>query len=210
MDNVNNLIRLASETKDKFALLRELSKDVFHRYSTIDCFNIARKLFADPEHHPRALAAYILGHAAAKHKQSLEFMRNKVSVDKDWRVQEILAQSFDNFCSIVGYEESLPIISDWLSDNNPNVRRVVTEGLRIWTSRPYFNEHPEIAVHLLSALHADKSAYVRKSVGNALKDISKKHKELVKAEISKWNLETICVRQTYGFAAKHFKAGELK
>jgi 3-methyladenine DNA glycosylase AlkD len=208
MDSVDNLVRIACETKDKFTLLRELSKEVIHRNNPSDCFNIAEKLFANQEYHPRALATYILGHIAAKYAKSLKFMRNEVSIDKDWRVQEILAQAFDNFCSIVGYKESLPIVSDWLSDNNPNVRRAVTEGLRIWTSRPYFKEHPEIAVHLLSALHADKSTYVRKSVGNALKDISKKHKELVKTDISKWNITKEGVIETYKLASKHLEARE--
>ena len=56
------------------------------------------------------------------------------------------------------------------------MRRAVTEGLRIWTGRPYFHNHPEVAIQLLSQLRNDESEYVRKSVGNALRDISKKHK----------------------------------
>jgi len=125
------------------------------------------------------------------------------SLDIDWRVQEILAQSFDCICSTHGYEKSLPIISDWLSDANPNVRKAVTEGLRIWTGRPYFDQNPGVAIRMLSALNADDSSYVRKSVGNALKDISKKYKELVKIEISNWNLSNSRIKETYKFAAKH-------
>ena len=34
------------------------------------------------------------------------------------------------------------------------------------------------------------SDYVRKSVGNALRDISKKFPELIEAELNKWNLES--------------------
>ena len=65
---------------------------------------------------------------------------------------------------------------EWLADSSPNVRRAFTEGLRIWTGRPYFHNHPEVAIQLLSQLRNDESEYVRKSVGNALRDISKKHK----------------------------------
>ena len=95
-------------------------------------------------------------------------LRQRVSLDKDWRVQETLAKAFDGYCKDSGYEKSLPVIEDWLSDENPNVRRAVTEGLRIWTGRDYFREHPEVAIKLLSRLKADESEYVRKSVGNAL------------------------------------------
>lgn len=35
------------------------------------------------------------------------------------------------------------------------------------TSRPYFRDHPQIAIQLLSAHREDASEYVRKSVGNA-------------------------------------------
>jgi 3-methyladenine DNA glycosylase AlkC len=101
-------------------------------------------------------------------------------------VQEILAKAFDRYCADIGYEQALPVIKEWLSDSSPNVRRAVTEGLRIWTGRPYFRDHPEIAVQLLSRLRDDESEYVRKSVGNAIRDISKKHKELVRNELQRW------------------------
>ena len=57
----------------------------------------------------------------------------------------------------------------------------IPEGLRIWNSRPYFKENPEEAIRRLADLKNDPSEYVRKSVGNALRDISKKHGALVGA-----------------------------
>ena len=205
MDNADDLVLLAIDTKDKFTILRKIAMDVFSRNTVKECFVIAKKLFVNSEYHPRALATYILGHIAPKDSNYLEFMRNTVGKDPDWRVQEILAQSFDCFCSTLGYEKALPIITDWLSDNNPNVRRAVTEGLRIWTGRPYFKEHPEIAIRMLSELNEDECGYVRKSVGNALKDICKKHKDLVIKEISSWNLSNSKIKETYKFASKHLK-----
>lgn len=47
------------------------------------------------------------------------------------------------------------------------------------TSRPYFKDNPNVAIELLSTRKEDESEYVRKSVGNALRDISKKYPELV-------------------------------
>ena len=98
-------------------------------------------------------------------------------------MQEVLAQGFDWYCRETGYETTLPLIESWLADPNPNVRRASSEGPRIWTSRLYFKQHPEMAVRLLSTLRADPSEYVRKSAGNALRDISRKHNALVRAEL---------------------------
>jgi len=148
----------------------------------------------------RMYAVFLLGHLSQE-SDVLSFLRDDVSADSNWRVQEVLAKAFDDFCAVRGYEAALPVIDEWLSDPRPNVRRAVTEGLRIWTSRPYFRDHPGDAVSRLSRLRGDSSEYVRKSVGNALRDISKKHPELVAAELRTWSLETTEVAQVYRLAS---------
>lgn len=148
----------------------------------------------------RMYAVFLLGHLSQE-SDVLSFLRDDVSADSNWRVQEVLAKAFDDFCAARGYEAALPVIDEWLSDSRPNVRRAVTEGLRIWTSRPYFRDHPGDAIARLSKLRSDASEYVRKSVGNALRDISKKHPELVAAELRTWSLETTEVAQVYRLAS---------
>ena len=132
----------------------------------------------------------------------LAFMRDEVSKDDNWRVQEVLAKAFDEFCKKTGYEKALPVIDEWLRSNNPNTRRAVTEGLRIWTGRPYFKDNPIEAIRRISDLKEDTSEYVRKSVGNALRDISKKFPELIKMELSSWKLESKEIKQVYKLASK--------
>ena len=132
----------------------------------------------------------------------LAFMRDEVSKDDNWRVQEVLAKAFDEFCKKTGYEKALPVIDEWLENNNPNTRRAVTEGLRIWTSRPYFKDNPIEAIRRIVGLKEDTSEYVRKSVGNALRDISKKFPELIKIELSSWKLESKEIKQVYNLASK--------
>jgi 3-methyladenine DNA glycosylase AlkC len=114
----------------------------------------------------------------------------------------IVVYKTGNYCADVGYEQALSVIKEWLADSSPNVRRAVTEGLRIWTSRHYFDKHPEIAIQLLNQLRNDTSGYVRKSVGNALRDISKKHKELVKTELQHWDISDKRIQQTYKLASR--------
>ena len=148
----------------------------------------------------RMYAVFLLGHLSQE-SDVLSFLRDDVSADSNWRVQEVLAKAFDDFCAVRGYEAALPVIDEWLSNPRPNVRRSVTEGLRIWTRRPYFRDHPGDAIARLSRLRSDASEYVRKSVGNALRDISKKHPELVAAELRTWSLETKKVSQVYRLAS---------
>ena len=128
-------------------------------------------------------------------REILDFMKKEVSKDENWRVQEVLAKAFDEYCRKIGYEEALPVIDEWLGDIYSNTRRAVTEGLRIWTSRPYFKEYPEEAIKRIAALKEDSSEYVRKSVGNALRDISKKYPEFIQAELDTWNVEKKSVKQ---------------
>ena len=149
----------------------------------------------------RMYGVFLFGYLSIDN-EILAFMRDEVSKDDNWRVQEVLAKAFDEFCHKTGYEKALPIIDEWLENNNPNTRRAVIEGLRIWTSRPYFKDNPNEAIRRIATLKEDASEYVRKSVGNALRDISKKFSELVKAELNNWKLESKEIIQVYKLANK--------
>ena len=152
----------------------------------------------------RMYGVFLFGYLSTD-KEILTFMREEVSKDDNWRVQEVLAKSFDEFCKSIGYEKTLTVIDEWLNHDNPNTRRAVTEGLRIWTSRSYFKENPKEAIRRIANLKEDKSEYVRKSVGNALRDISKKFPELIKDELNTWKLENKEINQVYMLANKFIK-----
>lgn len=203
MEPIAKLVQRVRKTEHGFADIRATSNQVVaSQHSVQESLGLSKKLLASDVHQARMLAVFILGHLSSESAASLALLKNQVSQDKDWRVQEILAQAFDMYCSRIGYERALPTIQDWLANESPNVRRAVTEGLRIWTSRPYFREHPELAIQLLSNLRNDKSEYVRKSVGNALRDISRKHKDLVSTELAQWNLSDKNVQHVYKLASQ--------
>ena len=113
----------------------------------------------------------------------------------------MLARAFDCYCQDTGYENSLGVIRDWLTDNRPNVKRAVSEGLRVWTHRAYFKHMPDLAIHLLAALRTDESDVVRRSAGNAIRDISRAHRELVLREIMAWDQSDENVAQVYVLAS---------
>ncbi|RWW96764.1 HEAT repeat domain-containing protein [Flavobacterium cerinum] len=171
--------------------------------ASLDHFAEAKELLQHESYQAGMLGTYIMGQLSPKDKSALLFLRDNVSTDGNWRVQEMLAKAFDYYCSAIGYEKSLQVIKEWLSHENPNTKRAVIEGLRIWTSRPYFKENPQTAVVLISKHKDDASEYLRKSVGNALRDIHKKHKEIVDEELAQWNLQNKNTAFTYKLVMKN-------
>jgi 3-methyladenine DNA glycosylase AlkC len=202
MGQMEILIQRVRNTQHGFTDIQAAADEAVDGQPAAGSLRMAYELFTSEFHQVRALGTFIFGRLAANSPECLDFLKQKVSQDPDWRVQEILAKAFDRYCADSGYAQALPVIEIWLADPNPNVRRAVTEGLRIWTARPHFRDHPEAAIRLLSALRNDESEYVRKSVGNALRDISKKHGGLVKNELQGWDLTNKRIRQTYKLAAR--------
>ena len=168
------------------------------------CKELARLAYSSEVYQVRMYAVFLFGHLSDR-EEILAFMRYEVSKDENWRVQEVLAKAFDEFCKKVGYEQALFTIDEWLKNGNANAKRAVSDGLRIWTNRPYFKDNPDEAIWRLASLKDSASEYLRKSVGNALKDISKKFPNLVKAELDSWDLGSKETMQTYKFASKFIK-----
>lgn len=167
-----------------------------------DSYAFAQELFASDTYQVRMVAVFIMGDIAREIKEPLTYLQQTVSFDSSWQVQEILAKAFDQYCHDAGYEQALPDIQHWLADENPNVKRAVTEGLRIWNQRPYFKQHPDVAIALLSQWKDHESEYLRKSVGNALRDISKSEKSLIQQEVAGWDLSSQKIKLTYKLASK--------
>lgn len=66
----------------------------------------------------------------------------------------------------------------------------------------FFQQNPQIAIELLAAHKNDESEYMRKSVGNALRDISKKYPEMILMELNSWDLSTKEIKQAHKLAGK--------
>ena len=193
-----SLIEKGFKEEEKRALADYLSND--NAYTK----ELAFLAFKSNVYQVRMYSVFLFGHLSS-YEEFFIFMRDEVSKDENWRVQEVLAKAFDEFCKQTGYEKSLPVIDDWLQNNNPNVRRAVTEGLRIWTSRPYFKDNPDEAIKRIATLKEDSSEYVRKSVGNALRDISKKFPDLIKEELDSWDVKSKEIQKVYKLASKFIK-----
>lgn len=184
--NLEAELKEIAKVPNGFKPMKLLADSLSKELTTKEMEKLAFELFLSDVYQIRMVAVFLFGKLASKNETILNFLKIEVAKDENWRVQEILGMAFDNYCKDIGYEKALETIKDWLGYSHCNTRRAVSEGLRIWTSRPYFKENPDVAIKLLSGLKNDESDYVRKSCGNALRDISKKYPEKIILEVSYW------------------------
>jgi 3-methyladenine DNA glycosylase AlkC len=89
---------------------------------------------------------------------------------------------------------TLEVLSTWTQDEDPHVRRLVSEGTRPrlpWASRvPALMKDPTCTLPLLEALRDDPEEYVRRSVANHLNDLSKDVPEVVLTLAARWKKES--------------------
>lgn len=196
---IQQLEKEFSLIKNGFKQEEKQALEDYRKFNQEDIQKLAFLSYQSTVYQVRMYGVFLFGYLS-EDKEILDFMKKEVSKDENWRVQEVLAKTCDEYCKKTGYEQALPVMDEWLRDAHPNTRRAVTEGLRIWTSRPYFKEYPEEAIKRIAALKEDSSEYVRKSVGNALRDISKKYPDLIKKELDTWNMEKKSVKQVYQLA----------
>ena len=87
-------------------------------------------------------------------------------------------------------EKALGIITSWVNDPDPHVRRLVSEGTRPrlpWgVQLKALVADPKPMLATLKALRDDPSEYVRRSVANHLNDIAKDHPDLVAHLAQEW------------------------
>jgi 3-methyladenine DNA glycosylase AlkC len=207
--DTNDYNRIMAETIG-FKVKEFLAEEFSHNNSVSVCLKEAKELYRSGEYQIKMFAVFVFGNISDKSPAALDFLQNIVSKDANWRIQEVLAMSFALYYQKKGYAHALPVLQNWLQSENPNLRRAVTEGLRPWTKFDHFKENPREAITLLSKYKEDESEYVRKSVGNALKDIGKKYKELLLDEVGQWDLANKKIMQTHKHAMRLINKQEIK
>jgi 3-methyladenine DNA glycosylase AlkC len=156
-----------------------------------NAFEQAAEWYRHPAWEVRAFALATLGGLAGHDERAAAFLFEQCGADPAWQANEALAMAFDDYCAALGYAQAIPLIRQWLAAPQANLRRAVSEGLRPWTAskRTVFAHDPALAIELLGMLKDDSSRYVQESAGNALRDISRKHADLVIAALRGWVAE---------------------
>lgn len=75
------------------------------------CKELAYLAYGSNVYQVRMYAVFLFGHLSDR-EEILAFMRDEVSKDENWRVQEVLAKAFDEFCKKIGYEQALLTIDE--------------------------------------------------------------------------------------------------
>lgn len=197
MESLDHLIEKLIKVKHGFLLFEQEARSIVSSNSAPESLDIASRLIESDSYQVRSTAVFIYGFIAHQYQPAIKILYDLACSDISWQVQEMIAKAFDQFCKDNGYEKSLPEIKRWVFDNHPNVCRAVTEGLRIWTGRPFFKDHPLVAIELRSFNKSNDSEYLRKPVGNSLRDIAKKFPELVERETSTWDLTDNKIKLTF-------------
>ncbi len=111
----------------------------------------------------------------------------KYACHRNWIVRETIADSI-----LAGLKKKMDItlsfLNKWAKSSNENLRRLVSESLRPhssikWLRDPTKNDK---ILDILTILRSDPSLYVRKSVGNNLKDLSKYMPEKILNLLESW------------------------
>lgn len=87
-------------------------------------------------------------------------------------------------------EQTLARLTEWATDPNCHIRRLVSEGTRprlpLAPRLSAFVTDPRPVLNLLERLKADPVLMVRRSVANNLNDIAKDHPDLVVETLARW------------------------
>lgn len=125
----------------------------------------------------------------------------------NWRVQECVAKAMDEYATLDGWGSSFAWIQDCVRHRTATVRRAAVEGSRVWTARPPFKgqDGAAKALAVFEILRNDDSTYVRKSVGNAMRDIGKKNPAELLDRFSAWSRAGDVNPEVAKLALRHLK-----
>ncbi|MFW9904445.1 MAG: hypothetical protein ACFFFH_08945 [Candidatus Thorarchaeota archaeon] len=158
-----------------YNLLEDKTNIDFIEYCS-DLFNYAE---SKDDNYLRNFALILLAKSSTISNETLERVLDHIKVNyanhPNWEIREVSTYSIrEGLRSFPIF--TLKILNKWLQKNpNANVKRLITESIRPladikWLRDPNKNDP---ILDILIKLNADKSEYVRKSVGNNIKDLSK-------------------------------------
>ncbi len=115
----------------------------------------------------------------------------QISMDAQYELTKRFSAEFSIRTFIEKYpDKTLARLKVWTRDENPHVRRLVSEGTRPrlpWAKRlPAFQKNPVPVIKLLELLKDDPELYVRRSVANNLNDIGKDNPAILVKTVRRW------------------------
>ena len=128
--------------------------------------------------HTHYVAAYGLDHFELSMRAQYELTKR---FSAEWSIRPFIASDPDR---------TLATLRQWATDENPHVRRLVSEGTRLrlpWGMRvQWLDANPDRILELLELLKDDPTPVVRRSVANNLNDLGKVHPTLLARTCAMW------------------------
>ncbi len=103
MEIIEEIVKRSRKTEHGFNDLQLAANEIILSGDAARSKQISLELLCSEFHQARCVGTFLLGHLAALDLDALHILKDRVSNDDDWRVQEILAKAFDQFCRDTGY-----------------------------------------------------------------------------------------------------------
>ncbi|WP_160006164.1 DNA alkylation repair protein [Nocardioides sp. AX2bis] len=115
-------------------------------------------------------------------EQGLELMRRLTSrLSAEFALRTFLLADPDR---------TVRVVQHWCDDDDEHVRRLASEGTRSylpWARQvPALHARPDLTLPIVDGLYRDESEYVRRSVGNHVNDLSRRHPDVAVQVGSRW------------------------
>jgi len=175
---VKEMVQFLKSKKKKDENLVEFSKEAFNYGEKNKNRNI--------QHFALLFAAELI----LSNSKMFEFLVPLIEIwadHEDWALRETTGYTI-----LYGIKKDpnsvFPFLMKWIKSDNENLRRIVSESLRPmaevkWLRDPKKNDK---ILEILTILNKDPSIYVRKSVGNNIKDLSKYMPEKILDLMEQW------------------------
>jgi hypothetical protein len=82
--------------KERWSLIPKEAENIYKNNSVENCWNIAMECYDCELFYMQMMGVYIIG--LIGNKKSLNFLKNTVSNNSSWQIQEFLAMAFDKYC----------------------------------------------------------------------------------------------------------------
>ena len=81
--------------KERYGLIQKEAENFCKNNPIEKCWETATECYDYELYYIQLFGVYIMGVIAYKHKKAYNFLKNKVSLNSSWQVQEFLAMAFD-------------------------------------------------------------------------------------------------------------------
>lgn len=100
--DISNILNRIVKIEHGFNHIIDGCEEILSTYSNEQCLKLAIELFRNEAYQVRMLATMIFGQLGAENNNALCFLKEQVSKDKNWRVQEMLAKALMKFANVEG------------------------------------------------------------------------------------------------------------